>query len=61
MGSIHRECMNWQIVPSIQCKSVLIKASAKCINVNVGLSFFFTLSDERTNKSCFKFGVSAYV
>ncbi len=40
MGSIHRECMNWQIVPSIQCKSVLIKASAKCINVNVGLSFF---------------------
>ncbi len=38
MGSIPRESKRWQNVETVtwmQCKSLWIKASAKCINVNV--------------------------
>ncbi len=38
MGSIPRESKSWQNVETVtrmQCKSLWIKASAKCVNVNV--------------------------
>ncbi len=38
MGSIPRESKSWSNVETVtwmQCKSLWIKASAKCINVNV--------------------------
>ncbi len=42
MGSIPRESKSWSKVKTVtwmQCKSLWIKASAKCINVNVNVNF----------------------
>ncbi len=42
MGSIPRESKSWSNVKTVtwmQCKSLWIKASAKCINVNVNVMF----------------------
>ncbi len=44
MGSIPRESKSWSNVKTVtwmQCKSLWIKASAKCINVNITKIIFY--------------------
>ncbi len=57
MGSIPRESKSWQNVETVtwmQSKSLWIKASAKCINVNVKCMLWFGYTSD-VNKIMFYF------